>query len=139
MKPTLLRGPLCTTVLALPVACVRASHLSSDCIPAPSRATWTTTTHDGRVEGHVTDLNEGVPLGNVEVVLDSGVARQRTDTLGRFVFDGVRDGRHITTTHAAAYVARGDTIMLPERGGLDGSLALKLRKDVRRSCELYRP
>jgi hypothetical protein len=87
----------------------------------------------------VRDLKEQTPIGNVEVVLDSGATRQRSDAAGRFAFDDVSEGRHVITTNAAAYLSHGDTIMMPVRGGLEGTLALKLRRDILTRCEIYRP
>ena len=130
---------LCVTVLALPAACARPGHLGSACGLPPSQAIWATTTRDGRVEGQVRDLREKTPLGNVEVVLDSGATRQRSNATGGFAFDGVPEGRHVIATNSAAYVSHGDTIMMPVRGGLRGTLSLKLRRDILTGCEIYRP
>ena len=130
---------LCVAVLLLLNACIGAGHLSSRCGSPPSRASWATTTRDGRVDGQIRDLKEKTPLGNVEVVLDSGATRRRSDATGRFVFDGVAEGRHVITINAAAYVAHGDTIVMPVRGGLEGILSLELRRDILTRCEIYRP
>lgn len=134
-----LKRTLCVAVLLLLNTCVGAGHLSSRCVSPPSRGSWATTTRDGRVDGQIWDLREKTPIGNVEVVLDSGTTRQRSDATGRFVFDGVPEGRHVITTSAAAYLAHGDTIMLPVRGGLEGILSLKLRQDILTRCEIYHP
>ena len=122
-------------LLAAPAACV-SGPLGSGCLPAPSRAEWSTTARDGRVQGQVRDLDDGTPIGNVEVALDSGATSQRTDSLGIFAFDGVREGRHVVTTRAAGYVAHGDTLMVPGHGGLEGALSLALRQDILKRCAL---
>src|SRR5215207_3304192 len=139
MNSIRLTRTLCATMLILPSGCIGAGHLSSRCGSPPSRAIWATTTRDGRIEGHVRDLREKTPIGNVEVLLDSGATRQRSDAMGGFAFDGVREGRHLISTNAGAYVAHGDTIMMPVRGGLEGTLSLRLRQDILSRCEIYRP
>jgi hypothetical protein len=139
MQLTRLTRTFCIAMLILPSACISAGRLSSRCGMPPSRAVWATTTRDGRIEGQVRDLKEKTPIGNVEVVLDSGATRQRSDANGGFAFDGVREGRHLISTNAAAYVVHGDTIMMPVRGGLEGTLSLKLRQDILSKCEIYRP
>jgi len=130
---------LCLTALILPSGCFRAAQRVSNCIPDASRADWSATTRDGRVEGKVIDLKEDIPIGNVEVVLDSGAARQRSNATGGFVFDGVPEGRHVLTTNAGAYLPRGDTIMIPVHGGMEGTMFLKLRKFFLKDCVIYKP
>ena len=85
------------------------------------------------------DLKEKIPIANIEVVLDSGATRRRSDAMGSFVFDSVPEGRHLIGTHASAYLAHGDTIMMPVRGGLEGTISLNVRRDIRTKCEIYRP
>ena len=125
-------------LLLLAGACAHPGRLSSRCSSAAPRTTWQATGHDGRLEGQVRDRKEGTPIGNMELVLDGGTVARRSDAAGAFVFDGVAEGRHVLTTNAAAYLPLGDTLVMPVRGGLRGSVELALRKDVLTKCELYR-
>jgi hypothetical protein len=140
MMKRLLPGQVaCIVVLVMLDGCVSFRFLSSRCKTPPTGAVWTTTAVEGRVEGQVRDLAADDPISNVEIVLDTGRARLRTDAQGTFSFDNVQEGRHILTTNGAVYRSLHDTLSLMPRGGLKGTLYLALPKDVLTHCELYHP
>ncbi|MFL5607096.1 MAG: hypothetical protein ACJ8AD_11665 [Gemmatimonadaceae bacterium] len=129
----------CMAVGAVLNGCASALLLGSTCNAPPPRADWEPTAAEGRVEGQVRELKGGDPIGNVEVVLDSGTARQRTDGQGNFSFDGVHEGRHILTTNGTVYLALHDTLSVLPRGGLKGTVHLTLPRDVLTRCGIYKP
>jgi hypothetical protein len=45
----------------------------------------------------------------------------------------------VLTTNATVYLVHADTLTVPDRAGLSGTLYLRLPKDVLKPCELYRP
>jgi hypothetical protein len=125
--------------LALASACYNPPLARSGCKAEPSRSVWTPSAAEGRIDGQVRDIEEDAPIGNILVMLDGSGPQQRTDAQGAFHFTSVPEGRHVLTTNAAVYLAHGDTISMPPRGGLSGILHLRLPKDVLKSCELYHP
>ena len=129
---------------ALTLTCLVASgcvrpRLGEECTRAPSRAAWQATGAQGRIEGDVRDLDEQVPIGNIEIRLADLERRQRTTAEGRFWFDSVPDGRHVIVTEGSVYQAWGDTLILSPEGGMRARLELSTRRDVLARCTLYRP
>jgi hypothetical protein len=139
MNHKLLKPVTCIAALTSLNGCVSPRWPSSSCKAAPSRAIWTATVMEGRVEGQVRDLKEDLPIGNMELVLDGGETRQRTDAEGNFAFDRVHEGRHLVTTNGTVYLSRIDTLVLLPHEGLKGTVYLALPKDVLKHCELYHP
>jgi hypothetical protein len=125
--------------LAVAGACVRPGHLSSGCKLRPSEGVWTSTSVVGRIEGTALDMQEDVPIGNLEFRLEGTERSVRTDAKGAFHFDSVPDGRVVVASSGSVYQARRDTLMLPTAGGMRGTLRLSTPRDVLRHCDLYHP
>jgi hypothetical protein len=125
--------------LALTSACYNPPLARSACAAEPSRSVWTVSGADGRIDGYVRDLKEDTPIGNLIVTLDGETMQQRTDAQGAFHWANVAEGRHLLSTSAAVYLAHTDTLSMPSRGGLSGTLHLRLPTDVLKHCELYHP
>jgi hypothetical protein len=124
--------------LAAAGACYNPPLARSGCTAEPSRSAWTVTAADGQIDGQVRDLKENLPIGNLVVTLDGGV-QQRTDAQGAFHLVNVPEGRHVLTTNSTVYLVHADTLSMPPRGGLSGTLHLRLPTDVLKHCELYHP
>ena len=85
------------------------------------------------------DRAETAPIANLELRLDGTGRTTRTDAAGAFRFDSLPDGRYVLVTAGTVYQERRDTLMLPRRAGLGGTLRLSTVRDALRNCELYHP